>query len=208
VTSFCKGGLVDPQLRAFNKDLPATSIFLRGGSQAVLHCAHRATTALSWGLCEQEGQPGCSLLCFLLRPRAPGAQDRHGRPSNSSRSASTGDRPSHPPPLCQPRQPHSAWSANPMPEDLLCVKGEDVLHAGRASDHVTAPPHKRTPDLIPIRPNRIAIGHVLCQRRRPHSFSHLVLCRSIRSLDEIFPLRRETRAEHETQQGRYHEAAP
>src|SRR5439155_21201309 len=101
----------------------------------------------------------------------------------------------------------SAWSANPMPEDLLCVKGEDVLHAGRASDHITAPTHERTPDLIPIRPNRVAIGHVLCQRRRPHSFSHLVLCRSIRSLDEIFPLRRETRAEHETEKCGHHEAA-
>ena len=29
--------------------------FSRGDRQTVLHCAHRATTALSWGLCEQEG---------------------------------------------------------------------------------------------------------------------------------------------------------
>jgi hypothetical protein len=27
----------------------------RGVAQAALYCAHRATTALSWGLCEQEG---------------------------------------------------------------------------------------------------------------------------------------------------------
>ena len=30
-------------------------IFYRGSRQTVLHCAHRATTVLSWGLCEQEG---------------------------------------------------------------------------------------------------------------------------------------------------------
>src|SRR5207247_9741139 len=32
----------------------------------------------------------------LPRPRAPGAKDRHGRPSNSSRSAGTGDWPDRP----------------------------------------------------------------------------------------------------------------
>ena len=29
--------------------------FPRGSRQIILHCAHRATTALSWGLCEQGG---------------------------------------------------------------------------------------------------------------------------------------------------------
>ena len=102
------------------------------------------------------------------------------------------------------RPSHSARLANPMPEDLLCVKGEDVLHTGRASDHVASPPHKRTPDLIPIRPNRVAIGHLHRHRRRPHSFCHLVLCRSISSIDEIFPLRRETRDEEKRKpRGRY-----
>ncbi len=46
-----------------------SSIFIAhliGSSQAVLHCAHRATTASSWGLCEQEGRPGCSLSHFFL----------------------------------------------------------------------------------------------------------------------------------------------
>src|SRR5438128_6734732 len=28
---------------------------LRGVAEAALYCAHRATTASSWGLCEQEG---------------------------------------------------------------------------------------------------------------------------------------------------------
>jgi len=42
------------------------SLLRRGSSQAVLHCAHRATTASSWGLCEQEGRSGCSLFSFLL----------------------------------------------------------------------------------------------------------------------------------------------
>src|SRR5213595_2817694 len=70
------------QLRPSNKALSVLSVLLRGSSQAVLHCAHRATTTSSWGLCEQEGRSGCSLFSFLLRPRAPGAQDRHGRPSN------------------------------------------------------------------------------------------------------------------------------
>jgi hypothetical protein len=30
-------------------------LFFRGVAKAALYCAHRATTALSWGLCEQEG---------------------------------------------------------------------------------------------------------------------------------------------------------
>src|SRR3989454_7720812 len=86
---------------------PVPSFFLRGSSQAVLHCAHRATTASSWGLCEQEGRPGCSLLPILLRPRAPRAKDRHGRPANSSPSASTKGGPAaliHPHPV-RPRPP-------------------------------------------------------------------------------------------------------
>jgi hypothetical protein len=38
--------------------------FPRGSRQIVLHCAHRATTALSWGLCEQEERSACSLASF------------------------------------------------------------------------------------------------------------------------------------------------
>src|SRR4029077_1205365 len=30
-------------------------LLLRGVAEAALYCAHRATTASSWGLCEQEG---------------------------------------------------------------------------------------------------------------------------------------------------------
>ena len=38
--------------------------FPRGSRQIVLHCAHRATTALSWGLCEQEERSACFLVSF------------------------------------------------------------------------------------------------------------------------------------------------
>jgi hypothetical protein len=129
VTFFSEGGLVDPplrasccmlvqpsgggvpvlvQLRPSSKALSVLAVLLRGSSQAVLHCAHRATTASSWGLCEQEGRSGCSLFSLLLRPRAPGAQDRHGRPSTSSRSASTGDQPGRPLPLSPTTLPERA----------------------------------------------------------------------------------------------------
>ena len=40
----------------------------RGGGQMVLDCAHRGTTVLSWGLCEQEGPSGCSIFLPLLLP--------------------------------------------------------------------------------------------------------------------------------------------
>ena len=46
----------------FHSSLPHP-VFL-GSHRTVLHCAHRATTALSWGLCEQEGLSGGSLLSF------------------------------------------------------------------------------------------------------------------------------------------------
>jgi hypothetical protein len=51
---FFKGGLVDPLVRASNEALLIPHRLQRGQT-TVLHCAHRATTALSWGLCEQEG---------------------------------------------------------------------------------------------------------------------------------------------------------
>ena len=66
------GGLIDPQLRAFNEGIPRPRIaraqkivrlhpllcpkhLLKGVVEVALYCAHRATTALSWGLCEQGG---------------------------------------------------------------------------------------------------------------------------------------------------------
>ena len=56
--------------------LPFSSLYLLlpivgGGGQMVLDCAHRATTALSWGLCEQEGPSGCSLTPLDPRSSAP-----------------------------------------------------------------------------------------------------------------------------------------
>jgi len=41
--------------------------FPRRSRQIVLHCAHRATTALSWGLCEQEERSACSFGSFRGR---------------------------------------------------------------------------------------------------------------------------------------------
>jgi len=37
----------------------------QAGDWTVLHCAHRATTALSWGLCEHEGWSGHLLQFFV-----------------------------------------------------------------------------------------------------------------------------------------------
>jgi hypothetical protein len=49
-----------------------------GSGQIVLRCAHRATTALSWGLCEHKGQSGHSPVslasespCPVQYPRNP-----------------------------------------------------------------------------------------------------------------------------------------
>ena len=50
--------------------------FPRGSRQIVLHCAHRATTALSWGLCEQEERSACSLASFGGRA----LREQRGRP--------------------------------------------------------------------------------------------------------------------------------
>jgi hypothetical protein len=40
----------------------------RGVAEAALYCAHRATTASSWGLCEQEGHLATPLMPPLLPP--------------------------------------------------------------------------------------------------------------------------------------------
>jgi hypothetical protein len=48
-------GLIDLPLRASNEHFLILYLSLRGVAEAALHCAHRATTASSWGLCEQEG---------------------------------------------------------------------------------------------------------------------------------------------------------
>src|SRR5712692_11793577 len=65
-------GLIDLPLRASNEGLLRPRVaraqkiirlhpllcskhLLRGMAKAALYCAHRATTASSWGLCEQEG---------------------------------------------------------------------------------------------------------------------------------------------------------
>jgi len=94
--------LIDLPLRASNEGYLLTNI-QRGGWYG-LHCAHRATTVLSWGLCEHRDPASClatppsKLACLSLgmapvliplRPsnehilivRVPGARDRHGRHS-------------------------------------------------------------------------------------------------------------------------------
>ena len=42
-------------LRPSNRFLPCSKYRLKGAVKVALHCAHRATTASSWGLCEQKG---------------------------------------------------------------------------------------------------------------------------------------------------------
>ena len=56
--------------RAFN------SLYLssRGVAEAALYCAHRATTASSWGLCEQEGHLATPLL---QPPQVPADRYKH-----------------------------------------------------------------------------------------------------------------------------------
>jgi hypothetical protein len=49
--------------RAFREHILILYLSLRGVTKAALHCAHRATTASSWGLSEQEGR--------LATPRLP-----------------------------------------------------------------------------------------------------------------------------------------
>src|SRR5438874_1129003 len=95
VTSFYKGGLVNPHLRASCCLLVPLSI----GRVPVLVQLRPSS----------EG---------LLRPRAPGAQDRHGRPSTSSRFASTGG---------------SAWPPRPL---LHLGPRLHVIQNGHQSDHL------------------------------------------------------------------------
>jgi len=61
----CVGESVSVRCRASWDSLNLARVSSRGGSQTVIHCAHWATTALSWGLCEQEWWSGCSLLPAL-----------------------------------------------------------------------------------------------------------------------------------------------
>ena len=42
-------------IAAVEPNSPLSKHLLKGVVEAALHCAHRATTVLSWGLCEQEG---------------------------------------------------------------------------------------------------------------------------------------------------------
>jgi hypothetical protein len=87
--------------RAFRLLIP----LVKGVAEAALYCAHRATTASSWGLCEQEGHLAtlphpykfaCSLLKgSLVDPRL--------RASNEHilivRVPRAGGRPGYPPPF-------------------------------------------------------------------------------------------------------------
>ena len=65
------GGLDCPPLRASREAALILQLHL-GSRQTFFHCAHRATTVLSWGLCEQEGWlPTPSPPFFHLDPIAP-----------------------------------------------------------------------------------------------------------------------------------------
>jgi len=52
--------------RIFRLPIP----LIRGVAEAALYCAHRATTALSWGLCEQEGHLAAPRSVFQ-HPHSP-----------------------------------------------------------------------------------------------------------------------------------------
>jgi hypothetical protein len=61
---------------------------LKGVVEVALHCAHRATTVLSWGLCEQEGRLTAPDPPFtFLLPVAANSVQRGGR-SRSRRGGS------------------------------------------------------------------------------------------------------------------------
>ena len=46
-----------PPMRVPKRGYPFSLPLFKGAVEVALHCAHRATTVLSWGLCEQEGHP-------------------------------------------------------------------------------------------------------------------------------------------------------
>ena len=121
-------------MRASNEHILILYLLYRGSRQTVLHCAHRATTALSWGLCEQEGWQGLPLPTSLLGewPRLPStarigrAQFHRARsaskegtwlpplhPSEAARCASTG-------PTWVSFQSFLSWDSA-SPETILAV---------------------------------------------------------------------------------------
>ena len=62
-------GLIDLPLRASNEGYLLTNI--RQGGWCGLHCAHRATTVLSWGLCEHRDHASRLVLVPLEKGDSP-----------------------------------------------------------------------------------------------------------------------------------------
>jgi len=60
---------MDLLLRASNEGYLLTNI--RRGGWCGLHCAHRATTVLSWGLCEHRDHASCLALLPLESADSP-----------------------------------------------------------------------------------------------------------------------------------------
>ena len=66
-TSFSKGGLVDPRMRASNGGHPILNPLFGGVAKAALYCAHRTSTVLSCAFCEQEGHLAAPTPSFQAR---------------------------------------------------------------------------------------------------------------------------------------------
>jgi len=57
-------GVVRHNVRTSNDRIPIFLMLCSGVTEVALYCTHRATTAFSWGLCEQEERSACSLASF------------------------------------------------------------------------------------------------------------------------------------------------
>ena len=64
-----------------SEGLPTPIPLFKGVAEAALYCAHRATTASSWGLCEQEGHLAAPFSSFLGRALRE-HWDRPSHPAN------------------------------------------------------------------------------------------------------------------------------
>ena len=85
----------------------------RGGWHS-LYCAHRGTTALSWGLCEHRDYASF-LASFLLRPRVARAQEANRHPHST------------PPEI--PPHPLGEWPRLPLTARI----GRAQLHRARSA---------------------------------------------------------------------------
>src|SRR2546423_14963299 len=60
-------GLIDLPLRVARSGLARLFLCIKRGGWCGLHCAHRATTVLSWGLCEHRDHASHLAILFIVR---------------------------------------------------------------------------------------------------------------------------------------------